>query len=78
MLSQMKMAAVVGSESGRKSGHAQDGTVRLLWVCPFSRPECGRGFAATNVDQRTPDTMLVVLAVVVVSVLLLLLPLVLV
>ena len=54
------------------------GTVRLLWVCPFSRPECGRGSAATKVDQRTLGYMIVVLAVVVSSVLLLWLLLVLV
>ena len=56
----------------------EDGTVCLLWVCPLSVSECGRGFATTKVDQRTPETMLVILAVVVVSVLLLLLLLVLV
>ena len=56
----------------------EDSTVCLLWVCPLSVSECGRGFAITKVDQRTPQTMLVILAVVVVSVLLLLLLLVLV
>ena len=49
----------------------EDGTVRLLWVCPFSRPECGHGFGATNFDQRTLEYMTAVLAVVVSSVLLL-------
>ena len=56
----------------------EDGTVRLLWVWSFLRPECGTGLGATNIDQRTPETMLVVLSVVVASVLLLWLLLVLV